>query len=275
MLTLEKSNQQKNEIKKMKHQNYENILEQIREKFNQKSLKLLECITEPSTSNWLTALPLKDQGFHLDKRSFWDAICIRYNLPLPKLPSNCVCGVNFTLEHALICKRGGFIAIRHNELRDLTAKMLSPICNDIKIEPTLQPITGETFQNRSTTTENEARVDISARGFWVRGQVAFLDVRAFSPLAKVHVNRDLKTVYSSQEKEKKRKYNDRILQVEMATFTPLIFSCMGGMSKETTRFYNHLAEKLSEKHKTIESKMMCYIKTKLNFSLLSAMLKRN
>ena len=73
----------------------------------------------------------------------------------------------------------------------------------------LQPLTGESFVKKSTITDDEARVDVSARGFWVRGQRAFLDIRAFSPLAKSHVNKDLQAVYRSQEKEKKRKYNNR------------------------------------------------------------------
>ena len=80
-------------------------------------------------------VPLKDHGFHLDKRSFWDAIYIRYNLPLEKLPSNCVCGLPFTLDHALTCKRGGYIAVRHNDMRDLAANLLSQVCHDVKVEP--------------------------------------------------------------------------------------------------------------------------------------------
>jgi len=268
---LQKLNSIKDQIKKGKQREHERKLKTIKEKLDGASLRLLNCVSEPSTSNWLTALPLKDHGFHLDKRSFWDALFIRYNLPLDKLPSNCVCGSTFHLDHALTCKRGGFIAVRHNDIRDLTAKLLTQVCHDVKLEPALQPLTGEIFAQKSATTDDEARVDISARGFWVRGQVAFFYVRAFSPLAKVHVNRDLKSIYSSQEKEKKRRYNHRIIQIEMATFTPLVFSCMGGMSRETQRFYSQLAEKLADKHKTMKSEMMCYLKTKLNFSLIRSL----
>ena len=131
--------------------------------------------------------------------------------------------------------------------------------------------TGESFVKKSTITDDEARVDVSARGFWVRGQRAFLDIRAFSSLAKSHVNKDLQAVYRSQEKEKKRKYNNRILEVDMGTFTPLIFSCMGGMSRETHRFYNRLAELISEKRKVEKSEVSCWIKTKLNFSLIRSL----
>ena len=36
----------------------------------------------------------------------------------------------------MICKRGGFIIQRHNELRDLEAELL---CYDVEVEPGLQP----------------------------------------------------------------------------------------------------------------------------------------
>ena len=55
----------------------------------------------------------------------------------------CVCGVRFTVDHAMICKRGGFIIQRHNELRDLEAELLKMVCYDVEKEPSLQPVTGE------------------------------------------------------------------------------------------------------------------------------------
>ena len=51
----------------------------------------------------------------------------------------CVCGVHFTVDHAMICKRGGFIIQRHNELRDLEGELLKTVCYDVEVEP----VTGE------------------------------------------------------------------------------------------------------------------------------------
>ena len=65
----------------------------------------------------------------------------------------------------MVCRRGGFIIQRHNELRDLEAEMLSMVCNDVEIEPVLQEINGETL-NRGANRAPDARLDISARGFW-------------------------------------------------------------------------------------------------------------
>jgi hydrogenase maturation factor HypF (carbamoyltransferase family) len=55
---------------------------------------------------------------------------------------------------------------RHNELRDLTAQMMNEVSHNVTVEPVLQALSGEVFQNRSTTTEVGARLDISADGFW-------------------------------------------------------------------------------------------------------------
>ena len=41
------------------------------------------------------------------------------------------------------CKRGGYIIMRHNDIRDFEANLLAKVCNDVEIEPGLQPVTGE------------------------------------------------------------------------------------------------------------------------------------
>jgi len=38
---------------------------------------------------------------------------------------------------------GGFLSIRHNEMRDIMAGFLTEMCHNVKIEPPLQPLTGE------------------------------------------------------------------------------------------------------------------------------------
>ena len=63
-------------------------------------------------------------------------------------------------------------------------------------------------------------------------QNAFFDVRVFYPHTSSYSSRSLASLYQSFEHEKKAKYADRILQVEHGTFTPLIFSSCGGMSRE-------------------------------------------
>ena len=67
-------------------------------------------------------------------------------------------------------KKGGFINIRHNDVRDLTAKLSSEVCHDEQVESTLLLLTGERMEYRTATGTNEATLDIRARGFWIREQ---------------------------------------------------------------------------------------------------------
>ena len=173
-------------------------------------------------------LPLQHLGFNLNKKEFRDAVKLRYDWPIDDLPSSCVCGEVFTVDHIMICKRVGFVIQRHNELRDLGAELLSTVCNDVEIEPVLQDITGEQL-SRGSNTAQDARLDIHARGFWERQRSAFFDVRVCHPNAESY--RDLKPaqIYRIHENEKKRQYASRVLDIEHGSFTPLVFTTTGGM----------------------------------------------
>ena len=64
---------------------------------------------------------------------------------------------------------GGYPSIRHNEIRDLTAELLSEVCHSVSIEPHLQPLGGETLRGASANIQDGARLDIAANGFWGEG----------------------------------------------------------------------------------------------------------
>ena len=40
-------------------------------------------------------------------------------------------------------KKGGFVTLTHNELRHNISETLQEVTNDVRIEPILQPLTGE------------------------------------------------------------------------------------------------------------------------------------
>ena len=71
------------------------------------------------------------------------------------------------------CKKGGFITLCHNRLRNITASLLKEVRHDVRIEPTLQKLTSEQFEQRAANTSDETRLDVSPRGFWEAGQIAF------------------------------------------------------------------------------------------------------
>ena len=228
--------------------------------------RLCEINSEKGSSIWLTTLPIKEEGYSLDKNTFWDLLKIRYGKELNHLPEICACGAKFNIQHALSCKNGGFVTLRHNILRDKTASLLTEVCKDVKIEPQLHTLTGETI-NTATNDSEEARLDVSARGFWVPGQKAFFDIRVFNPLARRYGNQNLKKAYDNNEKEKKRLYNERVLQCERGSFTPLVFSTHGGKGRECQKFYQRLASMVADKRKVDSSIVTKWINRKLSFAL--------
>ena len=153
--------------------------------------RAMYCAQEKGTSAIITAKPIKRYGFALQKSDFRDAMLLRYNWPIPNLPSKCHCGQKYDLDHSQICKLGGFVHMRHNDVRDLFATLTKTVVNDVEIEPPLQPLTGEHIQPQSANTSDDARSDIRARGFWQRQQNAFFDVRISYPNAKCYRTRPL------------------------------------------------------------------------------------
>ena len=79
--------------------------------------------------------------------------------------------------------------------------------------------------------------------------MAFFDVRIFNPFAKSHLKSNLETVFKHNETVKKKAYNERVIQVEHGSFTPIVLSAMGGFGVETSRFVKRLIEKVAGKKK--------------------------
>ena len=73
------------------------------------------------------------------------------------------------------------------------------------------------------------------------------------------------------EQEKKRAYNERILQIDHGTFTPLVFSINGSMGRECQKFYSCVAQMISEK-RDLQSISSNWIRTKVCFGLLKSSL---
>ena len=166
--------------------------------------RLNEINRQQGASTWLTTLPIKEEGYTINKNCFWDLLRLRYGWQLQRLPTTCECGTRFTLDHALSCKKGGFISLCHNQIRDLAANLLKTICHDVLIEPTLQQLTGESLHERTANITDDARLDIAARGFWISGQRAFFDIRVFNPIARRYESQELNKAYEINEREKKR-----------------------------------------------------------------------
>ena len=179
----------------------------------------------------------------------------------------CACGVQFSVDHAMVCQRGGFIIQRHNELRDLEAEMLRMVCNDVKVEPVLQEVTGETL-NHGANKAPDARLDIHARGFWERQRSAFFDVRVCHPNADSYRDLTPKQIYKKHENDKKRQYAQRVMEIEQGTFTTLVFMTTGGMADERVKYHSRLAELIAKKKGESYSSAISWIRAKVSFAIV-------
>ena len=110
-------------------------------------------------------------------------------------------GKKCNVTHAMNCKRGGFISMRHNNIRDFQANLLTKVCKDVEVEPPLQALTEERL-TASTLIGDVARPDVRARGFWRNGQNAYFDIRVTNADAESQRSVDIKKVLSKHEKEK-------------------------------------------------------------------------
>ena len=134
-------------------------IERIDESLSPNLLQAVQQTRDKGASSWLNAIPIEEHGLALNKQEFRDSLCIRYNLPLSNLPSYCACGEMFTVNHALSCKKGGFVAQRRDIIRDLLTSHISKVCRNVETEPLLQPLDNEVFNLQSTVTSREARLD--------------------------------------------------------------------------------------------------------------------
>ena len=152
--------------------------------------KAMDLESEKGSSTWLMTLPIMEHKFALHKGSFRDALCLWYGWQPSRLPSHCVCGLNFSVEHALSCPCGGLPSIRHNDIRDLTAKLLTGVCSNVSVEPAFMVFEGTGIMQR-----------------------AFFDVRVFNPLAPSNCRSSLAASYKQHESTKRRNYEQRVCEV--------------------------------------------------------------
>ena len=95
------------------------------------------------------------------------------------------------------------------------AELLDQVADEVQIEPPLEPLTGERLPT-GTIKAKDARLDIAARGFWQQYEMAYFDVKVFNPYAKSYINLPLESVFETGEKNKKKAYNARVIESNMA-----------------------------------------------------------
>ena len=156
----------------------------------------------------------------------------------------------------------GFVAQRHDGVRNLLTSLIGKVCTNVEVEPQLQPLDNERFNLRSAVTSPEARLDFKEGGVWSRGVTAFFDVGVTHFNSRCNQGKTTATIFKEQEEEKKWKDQQKVLDVEMGSFTPVAFGTNGEMGADCNCFLKRLAKKLSEKN------AITWIRTLLSFEIV-------
>ena len=216
-------------------------------------------IIDNNCALWLTSLPLLKDNFDLSATEFRDALCVRYRKPLKRSFSRCDgCQQDFDLQHALSCKNGGLVTLRHNEIRDAVGDLASILWKNVKREPVV----------KEPDVENGTPAliaDLSARGVWDRQSALSFDILPRSVLPKPQSHECTETA----EIEKKNKYGPACDEKHMS-FTPLVTPIDGVLAPEFTFFLKRLADGLASKWDRPYSHVMCWVRCRISFAILRA-----
>ena len=165
--------------------------------------------------------------------------------------------------------------MRHNDFCVSFANLLRDVFHDVKIKPHLQPLQGETFARKPTTTDDDARLDIKANGLWEsRFNKTYFDVKVFNPQAKT-CPESSSDAYKYLESFKKNKYEQRITGFEIAIFCPLFIACTSGAGRSASKARKHPASKFSAQKEDSYADIISYLRTKISIALLRSFILCN
>ena len=160
--------------------------------------------------------------------------------------------------------------MRHDRIRDLEAEFMKEGgCRNVQIEPPLLPIEQDGHQGN---TAEKARLDVVGVGVWGTYEKTFLDVRIIHPNSASYLKKPIENLYAEKEQEKKRAYNERVLQVEKGSFTPVVGSTFGGWGKEAEKHHKRIATLIANKKNEEYTDVINYVRTRLRFSVLKSVL---
>ena len=190
---------------------------------------------------------------------FRDGLALRYLRHLSNLPAKCDgCGANFTLQHALDCKKGRLVILRHNEIHDCIGNLASQVWPPVIKEPIVNEAT-------ATSSDPGLRLDLGIRGVWQPQVEALFDVRVIDTDAPSHCHRAPNAILESSSQEKKRMYK-KAVEDRRGTFTPFLLSVDGLLHKEASHFIKHMATALSSKWDKAYSIISSYVRSWLAFA---------
>ena len=132
----------------------------------------------------------------------------------------------------MTCHLGGFLTVRHNDIRDFTASLLTEVCHNVGTEPTLQPL--KLFLTLHPAQMLGPGQTLKQEDFGQKAKMHILRIRVIHPIMHLDTFQNL-FLLSFVPMSKPRKGNmhgHRIRDVEHGVLTALVFSTSGAMGRE-------------------------------------------
>ena len=120
-------------------------LSSIRTEANEIQENSMKLIRELASPYGFLRRQLINEGKVLIKQAFTDISKMSHVWPLCWQLENCVCRQKFNIGHSSITS----ITIMHNQVRDTTPNFLKIICNNVKIEPSVLPVSGKRLPEKT------------------------------------------------------------------------------------------------------------------------------
>ena len=99
-------------------------------------------------------------------------------------------------------------------------------------------------------------------------KTALFDLRVTHVNSKCQQTKKASEVFKEHEDEKKRKYQQQVLDVEMGSFTPVVFGTNDGMGNGSQRFLMYLADKIAQKDTELYNTVIAWLRTQISFEQL-------
>ena len=186
-------------------------------------------LTNKDAGLWLTTIPTQ-QVMRLTDGHFRTAARIRLVLPPHNHLRSCSCGVHFERQpqHLLSCRSLlAMNTVRHNIVRDTLIRFAATVSTPTVREPIID-------------YKDAVRGDVT---FYFRERPAVIDVSIVNPLAGSYetVASDALAVAEKMEKEKERKYGERVRETRNLFF-PFVMEATGGFGARTGPFLEKFVE---------------------------------
>ena len=122
--------------------------------------------------------------------------------------------------------------------------------HDAKVETEL--LQSRKLGKNAVNIRDDNLVDISLRGFWNTGQQEFYDTIVFYSNTRLYYNVDIQKYYGLNERERKKAYNERMLNMEQRTLVSIVLKFNQKIGRDSQIFYRTRSSKTSQDTQEIE-----------------------